>query len=230
MKVKGPRDSDWRGSGWVETLSQKPHHPMLKSITKTTLYCFRVLWWSNTRVSNGCISVKLVEGGTVFRVLKMKKWNAQIISCNGRPSKPHWWLGLPVQEDGTHCAWYKNFDNDAFTPWPDTVEIFVSIEDLPKDNMLITTVSRCQFLVKISQHNTVSRSCNEVQSSFNDKRVVPNTLVWKYRISCSASTEIHQYNNMSKMKSAEALFLGRSSNGLRIWCIRGRRRLRKKGV
>ena len=124
----------------------------------------------------------------------------------------------------------KNFDNDAFTPWPDTVEIFVSIEDLPKDNMLITTVSRCQFLVKISQHNTVSRSCNEVQSSFNDKRVVPNTLVWKYRISCSASTEIHQYNNMSKMKSAEALFLGRSSNGLRIWCIRGRRRLRKKGV
>ena len=103
----------------------------------------------------------------------MKKWNAQIISCNGGPNKPHWWLGLPVHEDGTHCAWYKNFDNDAFTPWPDTVETFVSIEDLPKDNMLITTVSRCQFLVKISQHNTISRSCNEVQSSFHDKRVAP---------------------------------------------------------
>ena len=50
LKVKRPRDSGRRGSGWVETLSQKPHHPMLKSITKTTLYCFRVLWWSNTRV------------------------------------------------------------------------------------------------------------------------------------------------------------------------------------
>ena len=136
-----------------------------------------------------------------------------------RPNKPHWWLGLPVHEDGTH--WYKNFDNDAFTPWPDTAETFVSIEDLPKDNMLITTVSiaRCQRLVKISQHNTVSRSCNEVQSSFNDKRVVPNTLVWKYRI--SATIEIHQYN-MRKMKSEEALFLGRSSNGLRIGCTPGR--------
>ena len=133
----------------------------------------------------------------------MKKWNAQIISCNGGPNNPHWWLALPVDEDSTPCAWYKDFDNHAFTPWPDAAETSVSlIEDLPNDNTLITTAIRCQLSVKISQHSTVSRSCNEVQSSFHDQGVAPNTLVRKYSI--SATTEIRQYNMiMRKMKSAE---------------------------